>query len=62
MENAVTKKILNLTEVAQHIGVSKRTLYNMLEDGRFPVTPIPRTEPRRWSVEDVNRWVAGNYV
>lgn len=50
---------LTLTQLARHIGVSKRTMYNMLEDGRFPVEPIPRTNPRRWSLESVREWVAG---
>lgn len=57
----MTKKILTLTEVAQHLGVNKRTLYRMLEDKRFPVRPIPRTDPRKWSVDDVDSWVAGKY-
>ena len=56
------KKILTLTEVAQHLGVNKRTLYRMVEDHRFPVRPIPGTSPRKWAVEDVDLWVAGNYV
>lgn len=49
-------KTLKLTDVAQYLGLTKRTLYNMIDDGRFPVTPIPGTKPRRWNVEDVDAW------
>jgi len=56
------KMIVNLTKVADMIGVSKRTLYNMIQDGRFPVRPIPRSNPRKWSVDDVKAWIAGTYV
>lgn len=49
-------KTLTLTELAQYIGVKKRSLYNMIADGRFDVEPIPRLSPRRWNVEDVDKW------
>lgn len=58
----MNKKTLTLTEVAQHIGVNKRTLYRMLDDNRFPVKPIPRTSPRIWFIADVNAWLTGQYV
>lgn len=50
------KKTLTLTEVADLIGVKKRTLYNMISDGRFPVEPIKGTHPRRWAIENVESW------
>lgn len=49
-------KTLKLTDLAQYIGVSRKSLYNMIEDGRFPVQPIPSLKPRRWNVEDVDAW------
>lgn len=51
------KKTLNLTELSIYIGISRRTLYNMIQDGRFPVQPIKGLEPKRWSVEKVNEWI-----
>ncbi|NUM72770.1 helix-turn-helix domain-containing protein [candidate division KSB1 bacterium] len=57
----MTKKILNLTDLAQYVGVSKRTIYNMLKDKRFPVRPIPKSNPRKWSAADVDSWMAGKY-
>lgn len=51
------KKTLNLTELAKYIGVSRKTLYTMIQGGRFPVQPIKGLEPKRWSVEKVNEWI-----
>lgn len=53
------KKLLTLTELADFLGIPKRTLYRMIEDGRFPVQPIKGTDPRRWNVEDVEKWLKG---
>lgn len=57
----MSKKILSLTEVAKYLGIPKRTFYRMIEKNQFPVAPIPRTEPRKWSVDDVDLWRAGKY-
>lgn len=55
------KTTLTLTELAKYIGVDSRTtLYNMIQDGRFPVAPIKGSNPRRWNVEDVDNWRFGN--
>lgn len=53
------KSTLTLTELAAHIGMAKRTLYRRLENGDFPVDPLPRLRPRRWSTEAVNAWMRG---
>lgn len=53
------KKLLNLTELSKHIGIPKRTLFNMVEDGRFPVKPVEGLMPRRWSVVSVDEWMRG---
>jgi excisionase family DNA binding protein len=50
------QKTLNISEVAEYIGVSRRTFYNMIEDGRFPVKPIKGTDPRRWNVDSIDSW------
>jgi excisionase family DNA binding protein len=49
-------KIMKLVDVARHLGIPKRTLYDMINSGRFPVEPIPGTKPRRWNFEDVEAW------
>ena len=53
------KKLLTLTELADFLSIPKRTLYRMIEDGRFPVQPIKGTDPRRWNVDDVENWLKG---
>ena len=53
------QKSLTLTELAEYIGISRRTLYIMIQDGRFPVAPIKGSNPRRWNVEDVDNWRFG---
>lgn len=50
------KTTLNLTELAVYVGVHKRTLYRMIDDGRFPVAPIAGTKPPRWNIEYVDAW------
>lgn len=51
------KKTLTLTELSVYLGISKRSLYNMIQDGRFDVQAIKGTQPRRWYVEDVKKWL-----
>lgn len=54
------KKTLTLTELAKYLNYkSRKTLYNMIQDGRFPVAPIKGSNPRRWNVEDVDKWRFG---
>jgi len=51
------KKALTLTELAEYIGIPKRTLYDMIRDQKFPVPPIKGVEPRRWYVDYVDEWL-----
>jgi len=51
------KKTINITELAKYIGVSQKTMYNMVNSNRFPVLPIPETKPRRWNTEEVEKWL-----
>lgn len=52
-------KTLTLTELAKYLGIRRRLLYSMIQDGRFPVAPIKGSNPRRWNVEDVDNWRFG---
>jgi excisionase family DNA binding protein len=49
-------KTLSLQGLSDYVGIKRRTLYNMIKDGRFPVKPIKGTDPRLWNVEDVDAW------
>ena len=51
-------KTMTITQMAKYLGIPKRTLYDMIEDRRFPVAPIKGTQPRRWNVDDVDAWRA----
>jgi len=53
------KKTLNLTELAKYIGIPKRTLFDMIRNGRFPVDPLIKATPRLWSTEQVDAWLRG---
>lgn len=48
--------LLTATQVARHIGVCRKSLYNMIDDGRFNVPPLPDLLPRKWRLSDVERW------
>lgn len=45
-----------LTELAVYLNIKRRTFYDMIEDGRFPVDPIKGSHPRRWNKEHVDTW------
>lgn len=56
----MNQKILNLTQLAQHIGVPKRTIHDQLKKDRFPIPSLPNTRPRKWAVADVDAWLESN--
>lgn len=53
-----TAKTLTLTGLVLYLGISRRTLYDMISDGRFPVKPIKGTKPRRWNIDAIDVWRA----
>ena len=48
---------LTITQLAKFVNIKKRTLYNMVNQGRFPVEPLRGVHPRRWSAAEVEAWV-----
>ena len=52
----MSPKTVNLTGAALRVGIKRRTLYNMMNDGRFTVAPIAGTRPRLWRCEDLDEW------
>lgn len=54
--NEESPKTLTLTAVADEVGVTRKTLYTMISDGRFPVKPIKGTQPPRWNPDAVAAW------
>lgn len=47
---------LTLSGVCKYLGIKRRTLYNMIADGRFSVPCISGISPRRWNIEDIDKW------
>ena len=58
----MTKKTLTLTELAEYLGIPKRTLYNMIKDRRFTIEPIKNLSPRRWNIEEIDAWRLGEEI
>lgn len=56
-EDFTMQRTLNISQLSEYLGFkSRKTLYLMIEDGRFPVKPVEGLKPRRWNVEDVDAW------
>lgn len=53
MRHKRTVNDLNTTQVARILGVSKKTLYRMLQDGRIPEPPRTEANYRIWSTHQV---------
>ncbi|MCC6538391.1 MAG: MerR family DNA-binding transcriptional regulator [Bryobacterales bacterium] len=49
MRRKRTASDLNTAQVARVLGVSKKTLYRMLQDGRIPEPPRTERNYRIWS-------------
>lgn len=54
-----TMKTMNLTQLAEYLGITTKTLSRMIDDGRFPVKPVDGFLQARWNVEDVDAWRLG---
>ncbi|PZP39392.1 MAG: hypothetical protein DI598_20005 [Pseudopedobacter saltans] len=58
-ENQQIKKVpmlVNLTKMSEYLKISRRTLYNMISDGRFSVPAVKGTKPRLWNMSEVEEW------
>lgn len=55
-EGFTMQKTMTLTQTANYLGIPKTTLYDMIKDGRFKVEPIKGMSPRRWNIEDIDKW------
>jgi excisionase family DNA binding protein len=53
MRRKRTVNDLNTTQVARVLGISKKTLYRMLQDGRIPEPPRTERNYRIWSAQEV---------
>jgi excisionase family DNA binding protein len=50
-------KTLNITELAEHLGVTRQTVHKWLKDNRIPIDPIPGLKPPKWRLRDIEEWL-----
>lgn len=50
-------ELLNVTQVAEVLGVSKRTVYRLRSEGELPSVQIPGRRLARWKRRTVERYV-----
>lgn len=50
-------KILNITQLANRLGVTRQTVHNMLNEDRIPVDPIPGLKPLKWRENEIDTWL-----
>ena len=52
---AATERWLSVEEIANHLGISKETIYRWLERGRIPAHKVGKQW--RFLASEVNEWV-----
>ena len=57
MESRDTERMLNLFEVCDMAGVSKSTIYRMVEAGTFPAPVHVGPRASRWRQSAINQWL-----
>lgn len=50
-------KTVNITGLAQRLGVTRQTIHNMLKQNRIPIEPIMGLKPVKWRAEDIENWL-----
>jgi prophage regulatory protein len=58
MTPTTTDTILRLPAVLARVGVSRRTLYELMKTGRFPAALKLSPGAVGWRSSDVDRWIA----
>ena len=51
----ITQEWFNVTEAAEYLRVSRRTIYKLTKDGRLPAFRISRERHRRFRKEDLDK-------
>ena len=51
------ERMLRADEVAERLGVSRTTLYKMVEEGSFPRARKIHTKARGWPLSVVIKWI-----
>ena len=53
-QEAIEKQWLNPTEAAEHLGVSRETLYRLMDSGDLPYYTFKKIQKRRIKREDLD--------
>lgn len=54
------KKLLNFSELAEYLGMSRNKLQDLIDEEKFTVKPIvdySNKKPKLWSIEQVKEWL-----
>ena len=54
------KPFLNASEVAKRTGYKRRSFYNAVKDGRFPIKPVEGMKPLKWHAHEIEAFVRGD--
>jgi len=54
------KKTINITDLAQRLGVTRQTIHNMLKEDRIPLKQIKGFKTPRWTAADVEKWITSD--
>ena len=52
------QKFIRLPEVKNRTGLSKTTIYEYVQEGRFPASILIGSRAVGWVAEDVDEWIA----
>ena len=51
------KRLLNVSELADYLGLSPQTIYNKLSAGTFPIKTKRLGRLLKWDIRDVDRYL-----
>jgi predicted DNA-binding transcriptional regulator AlpA len=58
-DNAKSPTLLNISQLAERLGVHRVTIHNWLRDDRLPIKPVAGSTPPRWLAADVKSFLNG---
>lgn len=56
-ETGERDRLIRMQEVTERTGLSKRMIYRLIEQGRFPLQYKPGGWSSRWSEQEVEAWM-----
>ena len=50
-------RLITINDVAERVGVSKRTVYRWINEGNFPTPMELSARIRKWTEQEVEDWI-----